>query len=135
MTKHDVMRETGLPRTTVIRSLGELEKAGWASADRSSDPETGGYGQEEALEEVDAGVPATTPGQGQASQTGGDGGDDELHRRATRERRMKFLRDCKAKQLKELRQSGTPEAGQLLLDGQGRRAQRAACPLGTGAGT
>ena len=44
---------------------------------------------------------------------------------------MKFLRDCKAKQLKELRQSGTPEAGQLLLDGQGRRAQRAACPLGT----
>ena len=28
MTKHDVMRETGLPRTTVIRSLGELEKAG-----------------------------------------------------------------------------------------------------------
>ena len=44
MTKHDAMRETGLPRTTVIRSLGELEKAGWASADRSSDPETGGYG-------------------------------------------------------------------------------------------
>ena len=44
---------------------------------------------------------------------------------------MKFLRDCKAKQLKELRQSGTPEAGQLLLDGQGGRAQRAACPLGT----
>ena len=44
---------------------------------------------------------------------------------------MKFLRDCKAKQLKELRQWGPPEAGQLLHDGQGRRAQRAAFPLGT----
>ena len=28
MTKHDVMRETGLPRTTVIRSLGELDDLG-----------------------------------------------------------------------------------------------------------
>ena len=32
---------------------------------------------------------------------------------------MKFLRDCKAKQLKELRQSGTPEAGQFSTMAKG----------------
>ena len=43
VTKHDVMRETGLSRPTILRSLSELEKAGWISACRSSDPETGGH--------------------------------------------------------------------------------------------